>query len=34
MKTQQWQDLLKMITGEKTATSTIGFTIERQWLPE
>lgn len=33
MTTQQWQDLLKIIAGEKPSATPIGFIIDSPWLP-
>lgn len=33
MNAQQWQDLLKVVAGEKPSTPPIGFIIDSPWLP-
>ncbi len=33
MNNQQWQDLLKIISGEKPSSAPIGFIIDSPWLP-
>jgi uroporphyrinogen decarboxylase len=33
MNTQQWQDLLKIIAGEKPSSAPIGFIIDSPWIP-
>lgn len=33
MNTKHWQDLLKLIAGEKTSATPIGFIIDSPWIP-